>query len=448
MYPMYQGKYRCLNHLMPVKGWMNDPNGLCYYKGQYHIFFQANPEFPNGGKKRWGHYTTPDFKVYTYHGICIDADSSYDLDGVYSGSSIVKDETLYLFYTGNYKEPGAYDYIRTGRKSTVLRVSSEDGIHFTNKKVILTNEDYPEICTCHVRDPKIYEQDGVYYMLLGARLVDDVGAILIYKSTDLDHFSFVQLLRGNQLGFMLECPDLFKLDNQYIFSFSPQGLIEEHESFRNLYSAGYTMNGISKQLYHEWDKGYDFYAPQTFRDSQGRQLLIGWAGLDDERLTISYAPTLEENWMHVLTCPRELRLKNNWVYQYPVEEIFQLAESYEEKKVAQDKSYLAMVENEDQNFELLISNSFKIGYNKGILAFEFLNHAYGRTPRQLTVKKCQEILIFMDASIVEVFINHGEYVFTSRVFNEAAGFELIQGNVKCKIAKMRAFEYEKITSNR
>lgn len=442
MFSMFQEKYRCLNHLMPMKGWLNDPNGLCYFKGHYHIFFQANPQYPLGGKKKWGHYVTKDFRSYHYHGICIDTDNPYDRDGVYSGSAIAKDDVLYLFYTGNLKEAGDYDYILEGRKSTVMRVSSLDGIHFSNKKVILKNQDYPDICTCHVRDPKIYEENGIYYMLLGARLIGDEGAILIYKSKDLDCFSLEKVLKGNDLGFMLECPDLFRFEQNYVFSFSPQGVKEEKESFRNLYSAGYCINSLSKKSYHEWDKGFDFYAPQTFIDSKKRNILIGWAGLDDEQLTISYEPTILEGWMHLLTCPRELTYENDKIYQYPIAEIFQLAEDFKTMTKCDYRSYMARLKGNDEKFEIVISNCFKISYNEGILNFEFLKNDYGRKKRFITIKKFTELLVFMDSSIVEVFINHGEYVFTSRIFSDEYGFELIKGDIECKISKMREFKYE------
>ena len=65
----YEGKHapqvelqdqRALYHLMPPAGWLNDPNGLCWYKGRYHVFFQYSPFTPQGGMKMWGHYSSPD----------------------------------------------------------------------------------------------------------------------------------------------------------------------------------------------------------------------------------------------------------------------------------------------------------------------------------------------------------------------------------------------------
>ena len=98
--------YKCSAHLMPRRGWLNDPNGLCLYKGERHIFFQSAPEYPAAGPKGWGHYTTTDFKNYIFRGMALAPDNPLDRDGVYSGSAIERGGTLYLFYTGNVKQIG------------------------------------------------------------------------------------------------------------------------------------------------------------------------------------------------------------------------------------------------------------------------------------------------------------------------------------------------------
>ena len=107
----------------------------------------------------------PLFISYHYLGVSINPDSPYDRNGVYSGSGVVYNSKLYLFYTGNVKLDGDYDYIYNGREGNTLRVESSDGINFTNKKLIFTNKDYPTNLSCHVRDPKIYQENDMYYMI-------------------------------------------------------------------------------------------------------------------------------------------------------------------------------------------------------------------------------------------------------------------------------------------
>ena len=161
-----EGRYRLGHHLMPPVGWLNDPNGLCWFKGKYHVFFQYAPFEVKGGLKFWGHYTSENLVNWKYEGVALYPDSPYDCHGVYSGSALVDEDKLHLFYTGNVKIDGDYDYINTGRETSTLHVVSEDGIHFSNKEVAVSFEQYPEEYTCHIRDPKVWKNNGTYRMVL------------------------------------------------------------------------------------------------------------------------------------------------------------------------------------------------------------------------------------------------------------------------------------------
>lgn len=135
-----EGRFRLGHHLMPPVGWLNDPNGLCWYKGRYHVFFQYAPFDVEGGLKFWGHYTSEDLVDWKYEGTALYPDSPYDCHGVYSGSALAESEKLHLFFTGNVKIDGDYDYINEGRETSTLHVESEDGIHFGDKEEIISFE--------------------------------------------------------------------------------------------------------------------------------------------------------------------------------------------------------------------------------------------------------------------------------------------------------------------
>lgn len=75
---------------------------------------------------------------------------------------------MYLYYTGNVKHPGNFDYIKEGRGHNVCLAVSKDGVTLDSKQCLLTNRDYPAGLTCHVRDPKVFAYEGRYYMVLGA----------------------------------------------------------------------------------------------------------------------------------------------------------------------------------------------------------------------------------------------------------------------------------------
>lgn len=267
-------------------------------------------------------------------------DETYDKDGVFSGSAIVWKDKMYLFYTGNVEEEGDHDYIHSGRGANVIRVISEDGEHFSAKQCILMNADYPAECTNQVRDPKLFQMaDGTFRMVLGAWLQDDKGAVLLYSSTDLEHFTFEQLYTTEKVfGYMWECPDIFALDGHRILAVCPQGVPSEAEQYQNIYQSGYfieteetrTVNASFKGTketrtvnpsFIEWDMGFDFYAPQTFETPVGRRILIGWAGVPDAEYSSN---PMNEGWQHSLTVPRELRYHNGKIYQLPTRELGQL----------------------------------------------------------------------------------------------------------------------------
>ena len=306
-------KWRSKYHIMAPIGWINDPNGLCQFNDEYHVFYQYSPLEAKGGMKFWGHFVSKDLVHFQERDIAIYPDVKEDKDGVYSGSAFVKDDTMYFFYTGNVKHDGEHDYILTGREQNVILVTSKDGIEFSEKKILLRNSDFPENMSLHVRDPKVWEEDGTYYMVLGARGKDDKGYVLLYKSSDLYNWTLHSVPAGGEenMGYMWECPDLFYVDGKTVFMFSPQGLKADGFKYNNVYQSGYAFGNFvndKKELklgnFVELDRGFDFYAPQTFEDTKGRRIMIGWMGVPD---AIEHKnPTVENYWQHQLTLPKEL----------------------------------------------------------------------------------------------------------------------------------------------
>lgn len=435
-------KFRPKAHIAPYKGWLNDPNGLCQYKGEYHVFFQAIEDYPKSNLKCWGHYSSKDLVNFNYNNMAIIPTIDLDSSGVYSGSAIECNDVLYLFYTGNYKLEGNYDYINEGRLSSVICVSTTDGRNFSEKKIILEQHEYPEYYSNHVRDPKVYFKDGLYYMILGGRTKDSKGALLYYKSKDCINWSFDKDEIYDDLGYMLECPDVLYVDDKEIFSFSPQGVTKKDEMFRNIFSAGYCINNISLANYIEWDKGYDFYAPQTFKDSKGRNILLGWAGIDDKLCIPQYDNTLEEGWIHCMTTFREITYKNNQLYTFPIEEVLDLANNYIKTDESNLDSFMSKIGVENNSFELLINDAFKLSYKDNLIKLEFIKDSYGREERTLKIDKLDNVFIFNDSSIIEIYFNDGEYVFTTRCFSNESGFKLLKGNVTCLISDVKEYKYK------
>ena len=408
-------------HLEPRVGWLNDPNGLCFFKGEYHVYFQYSPESADGkGKKCWGHFKSPDLLHWNFTGTVLFPDTPDDRSGVYSGCGFVKDGTLYLFYTGNVKEEGDHDYVKSGRGANVILVTTKDGHNMSAKKTLLKNSDYPDYCSCHVRDPKVWEENGRYRMILGARTLDDKGCVLYYSSADLENWNYEKTVFGSDVSYMWECPDEFTLDNYRFLSVSPQGVPHRKYDFQNVYSSGYfNMDGETPQNFREWDKGFDFYAPQTFDAPDGRKILIGWQGIGD----IPYFnATTKLGWQHCLTLPRELTAnKRGHIFQQPIRELENLRRTDEKisdgdtKKVQLPFEYVG---NNCEDYSVIFEDVLKIEYKKDKLSLIFTDESAscGRTVRYAKINNCRNIRIIADMSSVEIFANDGEAVVSSRMY--------------------------------
>ena len=103
-----------------------------------------------------------------------------DSSGAYSGSAFVRDGKIHYFYTGNVKhfDRDDYDYVLTGREQNQIHMVAENPDELGEKRMAVGPVDYPDDIGTHVRDPKILEHDGIYYMVLGARTKDDLAACL------------------------------------------------------------------------------------------------------------------------------------------------------------------------------------------------------------------------------------------------------------------------------
>ncbi len=456
--------YRLGYHLMPPTGWLNDPNGLCQLGDTYHIFFQYSPLHVNGGMKAWGHYTTKNFITYKYCGAPFVPDETFDADGVFSGSAYVDEKGMHIFYTGNVELPGDYDYTTAGRRADTILIESVDGIHFSEKSVVIDTDEYPKEYSCHIRDPKVWEENGMYYMVLGGRTRQDEGRILVYSSTNMKKWTlYKELMTEDKFAYMWECPDLYELDGQYVLSFSPQGLEREEYRYQNIYHAGYFVskeNPIEHNItydgkcFHEWDMGFDFYAPQSFLDKTGRRILIGWVGVPYAEYTNG---EVEEYWQHCLTVPRELFLRVDEVtgkakvYQYPIEEMQQLRKdiplSLQDECLETREEYLdVMCSDLPERFSIVIAEGIHFQYEDKVAVLSLRKElGRGRDTRKCKIDRIQTLRILIDSSIIEYYINDGEYVFTTRYYKKEKGTKLKMecGNAKIEIYPMNAIQIQR-----
>ncbi|GAB2323830.1 sucrose-6-phosphate hydrolase [Alkalibacterium sp. m-11] len=429
--------WRLSFHQMPETGWLNDPNGAVQFKGIYHLYYQYVPDNPEGGLVHWGHKTSKDMVHFQEEELFLSPDQSYNKDGVYSGSAFVKDDEIHFFYTGNVKHPGDHDHTFSGREQNTVHIVSKDGFTVDHEEVVIPHEDYPEGFTDHIRDPKVFEKDGKYYMVLGSRALNHRGKILLYRSTDLYSWDYAGVfLEGEkEMGYMWECPDFFETDDKDVLIFSPQGLKATAHEFESTHNSGYYLGSVDwssetfipESSFKELDRGFDFYAPQTFEDESGRRILWGWMGLGDTKPEYSN-PTVARGWQHAMTLPRELTVENGQLKQRPLKEYESLRKNEVKTAVKVSESY----ELENQNprtFELILTleklgeslsvhmkEDTVLSYDGQIFSLAHGPSGFGRSERTVEVEDLTRIHVIADTSSIEIFLNDGDYVLSTRVY--------------------------------
>lgn len=415
-------------HLAPPVGFLNDPNGLCRFRGEYHVFYQYAPFDPEGRSVRfWGHYRSRDLLRWERCPVMLCPDQSFDVHGAYSGSALCGEEGLYLYYTGNVKgETG--DYVLTGRESNTVLAFSPDGVNLAWKRLLMRNKDYPAGLTLHVRDPKVWEEDGRYYMVQGARTREDTGEALVFQSPDRLRWTHVNTLRtAKPFGYMWECPDLFEIGGQRVLLVCPQGAERNRPGLENQYACGYfPLFGDFRGDYTlgefvPLDYGFDFYAPQTFSDGE-RRLLMGWMGMPDANYT---NPTAARGWQHCLTVPRELRWEGGRLRMSPAKELEAL------RGAPRVTAFSGRCEMElSPMSDLLIScedglflglSGVELEAERGTLTLTVREGGCGRTRRTAPVGKLRNLRVLADASTLEIFANDGETVLTTKWYPEGSG---------------------------
>lgn len=420
---MWRNKF----HITPKVGLLNDPNGLIYYKGEYHIFYQWNPLACEHGAKHWAHRKSKDLIEWEELPTALEPRDWYDIDGCYSGSAIEKNGILYLIYTGNVKRDGErYSYQCIARSS--------DGINFEKLGPIIDDSDIPKGYTKHFRDPKFYFDDGKYFMVIGAQRENLKGTALKYESKDLFNWKFLGEILSEDFGFMCECPDSFNMAGEEVLIFSPQGIEAQGDLYNNIYQSGYILNG-NQQEFIELDRGFEFYAPQTFIDEFGDRVLIGWMGMPDDK----EPPSIKaENWVYSLTLPRKLELKNKKIFQTPHKNLKKLRKNkiILEELVVDNLLDLSKLGVSGKTYELIIhfdeeSPEFQLNIRKSetektsiefskrdkkiILNRNLSGQGYSGV-RKCKVERLDKLHLFVDRSSVEVFLNDGAEVLTSSIY--------------------------------
>ena len=416
-----------------------------FWRQKYHMFYQWNPLGTNHKNKTWAHSVSSDLLHWERMKTALRPDTWYSKDGVYSGSAIVDDEKLYLFYTGNVKDADG------NRESYQCLAVSSDGENFERWEPSIVNQ--PDGYTRHIRDPKIWKKDGKFYAVIGIQSENLEGKAVLYSSENIKDWKFEGEIAGanhgkiKDFGFMWECPDYFQLKDEKtgeirdLLVFSPQGLEPEGDLYNNKYQTGYLFGKLDYEKtefeilsdFVEIDRGHDFYAPQSMEDDKGRRIIVGWMGIPEEE----DFPTVKNEWIHCLTLPRELKVIDGKLYQVPIKEMESIrGEKIEfsgkvagEVKVGTGVTYELKAKFTDFNSDFGLK--LRTGKNsETVLKFDYNDKKFvlDRTKGEQPDKRLRkvylgniselELTVFVDNSSAEVFINSGQEVFSSRIFPE------------------------------
>jgi len=353
-------------HYRPQKGWVNDPNGLVYFQGYYHVFYQHAPdwEIPWKQPMHWGHARTKDFLHWEELPIALFPDMPYDRGGCWSGTALVKDDTLYLFYASIHGEE---------KSQTVSMAFSKDGIHFEKYAGNPVIAHYPADGGPDFRDPALCCIDDQYYCVMASgHPKSQTGRLLLYQSSDLMKWEYQGIMRQWEDCKYTECPSFMPAgDGRYLLAASVCPLNQPHY-FSVMYgpfSGGKFLIESAAQV----DKGPDQYAGQAFRDPSGRNILISWVP------GWSYSGYAKKD-IGCMSAPRELKMENGKITAYPVKEVQHLLKDSDPALQPTEKGFIIARQGRDP-----------VVYEGEI----------------------RDLKILRDGYIIEVFVNGGEEVYTA-----------------------------------
>ena len=350
-------------HYTTEKGWVNDPNGLVWFDGYYHIFYQHSPNYekPWHEPMHWGHARTKDFIEWEELPVALYPDKPYDNEGCWSGTAIVKDDTLYLFYAS----------VTDDKFQTVSVAYSKDGINFEKYENNPVIAHYPEDGGPDFRDPAVAYIDGKYYCVMATGHPESKkGRLLIYESDDLLCWKYNGIMAEWDNAMYNECPSFMLSGDKALLSASvcPYDISHYFSVMYGEFKDGVFRTEIKGQV----DKGPDQYAGQIFKDHKGRCILMTWIP------GWSYNGYASKD-VGCMSVPRQIFTENGKVYGYPVEEVQHLLKD----------SDPAVSVNEN-GFTIERTNRDSVVYNG----------------------KITDLKIIRDEYILEVFVNGGEIIYS------------------------------------
>ncbi len=478
----YQEKYRPQYHFSPEFGWMNDPNGMVYYQGEYHLFYQYYPDSTVWGPMHWGHAVSTDLVHWEHLPIALYPDS---IGYIFSGSAVVDWKNTSGFGTSeNPPLVAVFTYHNMELEKKGRNDTENQGIAYSTDKgrtwikykgnPVLLNPGIKDF-----RDPKVFWNESTRHWNLILSAHDQVK---LYSSPNLKDWEYESSFGADAgaHGGVWECPDLFPLKMEgtdqhkwvMIVNINPGG---PNGGSGTQYFVGdfdgHQFTPVSKDI--NWlDWGHDNYAGVTWSDipeKDGRRLFIGWMS------NWNYAQVVPTTiWRSAMTIPREITLKqengNYKVQLNPVKELLKLRMPNTEINITDlsvsntklirtvplrlaCSEIIIQFQAEDKlsgEFGLILSNRqnelLRIGYsdtdNKLFVdrekagSNEFSPKFEGLATAPYNIEKYVKFHIYIDVSSIEIFVDNGELVMSETYFmsSEVNKLHIFSdgGNIKAK----------------
>ena len=443
---LYTEKYRPQFHFSPATNWCNDPNGLVYNKGVYHLFYQHNPFGNVWGHMTWAHATSKDLMHWKHLPIAIPEENGVM---IFSGTCVIdKNNTSGFGKNGKVPMIAIYTgHIENVNQSQHIAYSLDDGITWTK----YANNPVLDLHKKDFRDPKIFWHEQKKYWVM-ALMFPVEHLVQFYSSKNLKDWNHLSDFgpAGDTSG-VWECPDLTQVPVERMPG-KKKWLLQTSQNATMQYFVGefdgvkFTNENPADKIYRP-DYGPDYYAAIAYNQLPPPILptSIGWVNNWNYANDIPTTP-----WKSAMALPRNLSLKKingEWILiQKPVA----LAASLR-KKIFQSQNEL--VENRkvlavrSKQFEMEVTlepaastvsgikiavgenNYFEIGYNAARQLFYIDRSKSGNTSFNENFKKMHrfektiplknkkiQLHIYFDNSITEIFVNGGEAAFTAQIF--------------------------------
>ncbi|MGJ3189203.1 glycoside hydrolase family 32 protein [Paenarthrobacter sp. FR1] len=393
-------------HPRPAQGWINDPNGVSYINGRYHVFFQYNPDSARHTQIQWGHVSSPDLVQWEEHPVALSPQpGGPDSAGCWTGVVTSDGGVPTAAYSG-VKDHGGHSQVVIARGSSDLVTWEQDG------HVAASMPEDPLVTA--VRDPFIFRFNGARYAMQGAGLADGRAALLLYTVEDLNDWKYqgIWLTTADPVAAVhtpaeiWECPQLVQVPSgEWVMMFSLWLSGDDHEHANGV---GHLIGSLSADPVSglpvfvptsggKSDLGRDFYAPQIVQLESGSTpaaLLWGWANEGpgrDGRRGRSQEEIDDAGWAGVLTHPRVLSVVDGALAVSPAPAV----EAYRGASVASDAAGSIVVPG---FAEVLVRGAGSGPVDLVLGAGDDAQVVYSGS-----LAAGEELRIFIDASLVEVY---------------------------------------------